>query len=122
MSHIDRDAVNLMATQLRNLTESIDRGEVVPSIMSVVILDDDNGRPTGEYNVSVTLRPKAAPPFMCGIVSRAGPNGEPLACAYPPGHEGDHSWATLPTFVSSNLGHSESAGHILPPPPAASES
>ncbi len=36
--------------------------------------------------------------FMCGIVSMSGPNREPLACAYPPEHDGDHSWATLPTF------------------------
>lgn len=50
--------------------------------------------------------PEDAPPapwptdaFMCGIVSMSGPNGEPLACAYPPNHDGDHSWATLPTFV-----------------------
>lgn len=52
--------------------------------------------------------------FMCGIVSMSGPNREPLACAYPPGHDGDHSWATLPTFVPGNLGHIESAGEILP--------
>lgn len=37
---------------------------------------------------------------ICGIISHSGPNGEPLACAYAPGHEGVHSWATLPTFVA----------------------
>lgn len=41
-------------------------------------------------------------PFMCGIVSMSGLHGEPLACAYPPGHEGDHSWGTLPTFAKGS--------------------
>lgn len=35
---------------------------------------------------------------LCGVVSNSGPNGEPLACAWPPhGTERAHSWATLPT-------------------------
>ena len=38
-------------------------------------------------------------PPLCGIVCGAGPSGEPVACAYQQGHEGPHSWATLPTFV-----------------------
>jgi hypothetical protein len=41
---------------------------------------------------------KAGPP-ICGVISNSGPNAEPLACAYPPGHTGDHSWASLPTFA-----------------------
>lgn len=37
--------------------------------------------------------------LICGVVCPCGPNGEPLACAFPPGHEPrEHSWATLPTF------------------------
>lgn len=51
--------------------------------------------------------------FMCGIVSMSGPNREPLACAYPPGHEGDHSWSTLPTFIPGNLEHAELDGAAL---------
>jgi hypothetical protein len=43
---------------------------------------------------------------ICGAVSNSGPNGEPLACAYPPILPGElmhaHSWATLPTFVAEN--------------------
>ena len=35
----------------------------------------------------------------CSVTCNAGPNGEPLRCAYKPRHKGDHSWATLPTFV-----------------------
>jgi hypothetical protein len=35
---------------------------------------------------------------LCGVVCAAGPNGEPLACAYLPNHHGAHSWATLPTW------------------------
>ena len=35
---------------------------------------------------------------ICGVISYSGPNGEPLACAYAPNHDGAHSWATLPTF------------------------
>lgn len=38
---------------------------------------------------------------ICGTVCAAGPNLEPLACAYKKGHEGNHSWATLPTFLAS---------------------
>lgn len=41
--------------------------------------------------------------FMCGIVSVCGPNGEPLACAYPPAHEGDHSWATISPFIHGKV-------------------
>jgi hypothetical protein len=37
--------------------------------------------------------------MICGCMSLSGPNREPLACGYEIGHEGDHSWATLPTFV-----------------------
>ena len=35
---------------------------------------------------------------ICGVICAAGPNGEPLACAYDRDHEGVHSWASLPTF------------------------
>jgi hypothetical protein len=40
----------------------------------------------------------ANPFVMCCVVSHSGPNGEPLACGYARGHQGAHSWATLPTF------------------------
>lgn len=36
---------------------------------------------------------------ICGVVSASGANGEPLACGWPKGHESDHSWATLPTYL-----------------------
>lgn len=35
---------------------------------------------------------------ICAVLCNCGPEGEPLACGYAPGHRGDHSWATLPTF------------------------
>lgn len=35
---------------------------------------------------------------ICGVISMSGLNMAPLACAFKPEHEGDHSWATLPTF------------------------
>ena len=41
----------------------------------------------------------AAPP-ICGVVSQSGPNREPLACGFPQGHDGDHAWASLPTFTA----------------------
>lgn len=46
-------------------------------------------------------------PLSCGVIALCGPNGEPLACGYDAGHEGAHSWATLPTFVQvpPNTGH-----------------
>jgi hypothetical protein len=36
---------------------------------------------------------------ICSVVSNSGPDGEPLACGFPEGHDGAHSWATLPTFT-----------------------
>jgi hypothetical protein len=36
---------------------------------------------------------------LCGVMSASGAEGEMLACAFPPGHEGWHSWGTLPTFI-----------------------
>lgn len=35
---------------------------------------------------------------ICGIISLSGINMKPIACGFEPGHEGAHSWATLPTF------------------------
>lgn len=35
---------------------------------------------------------------ICGTICPCGPTGEPLACGYQSGHNGPHSWATLPTF------------------------
>jgi len=46
---------------------------------------------------------------MCCIPCNAGPNGEPLACAYPRDHLGDHSWATLPTFTAPDRPDKDSA-------------
>lgn len=40
-----------------------------------------------------------APKPICGVISNSGPNGEPLACGYLRPHDGEHSWATLPTFT-----------------------
>jgi hypothetical protein len=37
-------------------------------------------------------------PNICGVMSASGPEGEPLACAFEAGHDGGHSWASLPTF------------------------
>jgi hypothetical protein len=36
---------------------------------------------------------------VCGVTGNLGPHGEPISCGYAPGHDADHSWATLPTFV-----------------------
>lgn len=36
---------------------------------------------------------------LCVCISNSGPNREPLACGYPAGHDGPHSWGTLPTFT-----------------------
>jgi hypothetical protein len=44
---------------------------------------------------------RSAAPAICGVVSQSGPNREPLACGFPKGHEGEHAWATLPTFTAS---------------------
>lgn len=46
-------------------------------------------------------RKMLSPQAICGIVSNSGPYQEPLACGYPPGHEGHHSWATLPTWETA---------------------
>ncbi len=55
----------------------------------------------GTESVRAMVSPVAglgARPHACGIVSPSGPFGEPLGCAYPTGHDGPHSWSTLPTF------------------------
>ena len=39
---------------------------------------------------------------ICGLSGNYGAKGEPLACAYPRGHDGDHAWASLPTFVDGS--------------------
>jgi hypothetical protein len=46
---------------------------------------------------------------LCGVASNSGPNGEPLACAYPNGHDGLHSWATLPTYPAPSITATERA-------------
>ena len=35
----------------------------------------------------------------CTVMCAAGPHGEMLRCGYKPGHKGEHSWASLPTFI-----------------------
>ena len=37
---------------------------------------------------------------LCGVICPCGPEGEPLACGYEPDHDGNHSWASIPTFVN----------------------
>ena len=37
---------------------------------------------------------------LCGVLSYSGARGEPLACGWTRGHEGTHSWASLPTFTA----------------------
>lgn len=39
---------------------------------------------------------------MCAITSLSGALGEPLGCGFKQGHEGPHSWASLPTFLASS--------------------
>jgi hypothetical protein len=36
---------------------------------------------------------------ICAVICDCGPNGEPLACAYAPEHDGVHSWASIPTWT-----------------------
>lgn len=40
---------------------------------------------------------------ICAVVSNSGPLGEPLGCGYLPGHAGNHSWSTLPTFPNRSV-------------------
>lgn len=40
-------------------------------------------------------------PELCAIISYSGPNGEPLACGYRPGHDGTHAWGSLPTYAQN---------------------
>lgn len=50
---------------------------------------------------------KLAGPPMCGVVlPDAGPNGEPLACAWAADHlpEKPHSWASLPSWTPREEG------------------
>ena len=34
---------------------------------------------------------------LCGVVIHSSWH-EPVACAFRPGHQGDHSWASIPCF------------------------
>jgi len=45
-------------------------------------------------------RPVTTPPPICGVSAQAGFRGEPLACAFRPGHHGAHAWASFPTFIT----------------------
>lgn len=38
------------------------------------------------------------PAEICGVVVASSWHA-PIACAYERGHEGDHSWATIPQFA-----------------------
>jgi hypothetical protein len=42
---------------------------------------------------------------ICAAIALAGPNGEPVACAYEPGHTDPHSWATLPGIDKAGKYH-----------------
>lgn len=41
-----------------------------------------------------------APP-ICGIVIYSSWH-DPVACAFKPGHEGNHSWASIPQFAPTH--------------------
>lgn len=45
--------------------------------------------------------PMSEPRQICGVVMHSSWH-EPVACAYKPGHEGPHSWASLPQFPTPN--------------------
>lgn len=49
---------------------------------------------------------KLAGAATCGVIlPNAGPNGEPVACAYPADHlPSAHSWAFLPTVIRQTGG------------------
>jgi hypothetical protein len=46
------------------------------------------------------LRPSGDASRICGLSGNYGPFMEPLACGHPKGHDGDHAWVSLPTFVN----------------------
>ena len=58
----------------------------------------DNGDVVDVDPGKVRTVQEATDDMICGVICNAGPNGEPLACGYPSGHDGVHSWSTLPTF------------------------
>ncbi len=47
---------------------------------------------------------------LCAVISYSGAQGEPLACGYARGHQGAHSWATLPTFLAGSVIDDTAAG------------
>jgi hypothetical protein len=53
---------------------------------------------------ALAARLEGGPEPICGVVCNCGPNGEPIACGYVDGHNGAHSWATLPTPGSPESG------------------
>lgn len=67
-------------------------------------VSDDKEWLIGEVERLTAERNDESNPYaVCGIVSNSGPDGEPLGCGYPAGHEGDHAWASLPTSFKADL-------------------
>jgi hypothetical protein len=44
---------------------------------------------------------------MCMVVSQSGFLGELIGCGFKLGHEGAHSWASLPTFLQAPVAEQE---------------
>lgn len=56
----------------------------------------------------------------CGVGSASGRNGEMLLCGLPAGHDGEHAWASLPTFVNGGfVGNPYRAGNSIKEPRAS---
>jgi hypothetical protein len=54
-----------------------------------------NAPPTKESGIK---QPLVVPAPICGVVVRSSWH-LPVACAFEPGHEGNHSWASIPQFA-----------------------
>jgi hypothetical protein len=47
------------------------------------------------------------------VIHHGGRNGEPIACAFPFGHSGEHSWATIPTFTDGMTKTEKNSDRLL---------
>lgn len=95
---IDTDPVVLVTAieETMNKTEALDTLDELFHAIPASIVDtaiSDLADLHAELRAFIQSQPN-----ICGVGSQSGPNREVLACGYIPGHQGEHSWASLPTW------------------------
>jgi hypothetical protein len=98
-SSIERAGRALCALENERGREAVKQG-VSPRFTE---LDYEEWREEYDEQARTVLAAAGSDLRICGVVSASGPNLEPLACGLKKGHDGPHSWASLPTFTAGAL-------------------